>query len=648
METLVKQQEELIREQKNIILDQSLLLATIETRLCALENMPKIAWALQPSPVTAYMIEGIVNNTYEINGKYRIKIQGGSKMRIAANNRWKNKSLTPHENKWIQAWGDSSLLFDQPKVIWQKIEETEDEKPIEKICNPRITLEWGWTSTINDPHPVVPTAEVANLGMGEDWVRIAIPKNNTYKGADEMIKKESTPPARACWKILHYLPGRAGDKSNKLPRVLAYAPTECGKYPHEVWNWYTQAHLSGNWIKSPKIKIHPIGQVSKIMGKEIHSSTAKRLSEMMRDQQEMIDDQNEQLSNIRMIARYEYAHKSARKAAATEITELHQNHQEELDETRQQLKEALEEIDRRNKEIHRKKDKEIRGPGRRVKQEKKAPKPSPPKPPSPKAIPKIVRNNPKPTNNFRDELLKKQKSKPKPKLAAPRGPWNRLRQKQDQLTGERIKKDPNSRKDLPPPAYYRQGREQQQERPVKKKNKEEIDLWNTVVAHGETLSEKHMENRLENRIIEQQSQNTHRKTDISKFSVTTATPVKRGITIIISGAQGCNANLINGKYTRVSGKNYMYSRGKVENYEVCLYFGYDRKWWIGTLNNGLKRVGSGWAHTITAAPGNAKNRLLPQPQAIKPGDWEALVSQGEWKRQPKMVISETSIINTKK
>ena len=179
MEALVKEQAGLIREQKNIILDQSLLLATIETRLAAIESMPKIAWALQPTPIQVYNIDGVVNNTYDINGKYRIKIQGGSKMRIANNNRWKNKSLTPHENKWIQAWGDSSIYFDQPKAMWHKVETLEDNK--ETDCNPRITLEWGWTSTVNDPHAVVPTAEGASLGAGEDWVRIAVPKNNTYE-----------------------------------------------------------------------------------------------------------------------------------------------------------------------------------------------------------------------------------------------------------------------------------------------------------------------------------------------------------------------------------------------------------------------------------------------------------------------------------
>jgi hypothetical protein len=136
---------------------------------------------------------------YDINGKYRIKIQGGSKMRIRSNNRWKNKSLTPHENKWIQSWGDSSLLFDQPKAIWQKIEKyssSEDKKPIERVCNPLITLEWGWTSHGVDTVPVVPTAEVASLGTGEDWIRIALPKDNTYekKGGGEIIKKEFIPP----------------------------------------------------------------------------------------------------------------------------------------------------------------------------------------------------------------------------------------------------------------------------------------------------------------------------------------------------------------------------------------------------------------------------------------------------------------------
>ena len=93
MEALVKEQEALIREQKNTIMEQSLALTTIETRLSAVENMPKIAWALRPPPVKIYKIEGIVNNAYDLNGKFRIKIQGGSKMRIASNNRWKNKRL---------------------------------------------------------------------------------------------------------------------------------------------------------------------------------------------------------------------------------------------------------------------------------------------------------------------------------------------------------------------------------------------------------------------------------------------------------------------------------------------------------------------------------------------------------------------------
>ena len=57
MEALVKEQEALIREQKNTIMEQSLALTTIETRLSAVENMPKIAWALRPPPVKIYKIE---------------------------------------------------------------------------------------------------------------------------------------------------------------------------------------------------------------------------------------------------------------------------------------------------------------------------------------------------------------------------------------------------------------------------------------------------------------------------------------------------------------------------------------------------------------------------------------------------------------
>ena len=130
---------------------------------------------------------------------------------------------------------------------------------------------------------------------------MAIPKN-TYenKGSSQgESSKELTPLSRSCWKILIHLPGKLGENNGALPRVMAYAPAEPGKYPHEVWDWYTKVHLAGDWVKNKKIKITPVGQIPQRKKNEVHSSTAKRLSEMVKEQQEMIDEKNEQLASIR-------------------------------------------------------------------------------------------------------------------------------------------------------------------------------------------------------------------------------------------------------------------------------------------------------------------------------------------------------------
>ena len=653
MEALVKEQEALIREQKNTIMEQSLALTTIETRLSAVENMPKIAWALRPPPVKIYKIEGIVNNAYDLNGKFRIKIQGGSKMRIASNNRWKNKSLTPHENKWIQSWGDSSLIFAQPKSIWQKVEKTKDEKPIERVCNPRISLEWGWTSNFCDEHPVVPTADVASLGAGDDWVRVAIPKKNTYENkgsSQEESSKELIPLSRSCWKILIHLPGKLGENNGALPRVMAYAPAEPGKYPHEVWDWYTQVHLAGDWVKNKKIKITPVGPIFQQRKKnEIHSSTAKRLSEMVKEQQEMIDEKNEQLASIRLLARYEFAHKSAIKEKTNQITKLYKdqevknkNKEEELDEMRKKLQEALDEIDRKKKEIENvniqieevkkerdKAKKEIRGPGRRVKQDKKA------------ALPSFLHNMTLSSAELKAELAKTQKTKPKPKMGAPSGPAAALLKKQNDLVAGRlyrINRAPSMPR-LPPPQYY-----------SKKNRKEEIkgenvDFWNMAVPTPVTAAPVTLSNQqaiLENRIIsEARNAKSHRlkqdKEEEEEEEDNRAN--KSDESVIIVGAEGVNSDIINGRYTRLKGKNYIFSRGKVGNCEACLFLGFDKKWWVGRLEHGMKRVSSGWAHTINVVPGNKNARLLPQPQDVKRGDWEVLVGDNKWEIQSNVSIN---------
>ena len=650
MESLVKEQAALIREYKNQLMENSLALATLESRLSAVENMPKIAWALRPSPVKIYMIEGIVNNQHDLNGKYRIKIQGGSKMRIAQNNRWKNKSLTPHENKWVQSWGDSGLLFDQPKAIWQKVVSTKDEKPIEIVCNPRISLEWGWTSTVvDDPHPVVPTADVANLGAGEDWVRVALPKNSyENKGGmqEEGQNKELSPPAQSCWKILIHLPGKVGERNSALPRVMAYGLADPGKYPHEVWNWYSQVHLSGDWVKNPKIKITPVGQIPKPRGGgEIHSSTAKRLSEMVREQQEMIDEQNDQLSNIRMLARYEYAHKSAIKEKANQITELHKDHQtkyknkeEELEEMRKKLAEALEEIDKKKIEIENAKikienankerdkaKKEIRGPGRRVKQQKKP------------DLPSFLHNMTLSSADLQAELLKNRKPKTNQKMEAPSGPAAALLKKQNDLVSGRLDRSNRapSMARLPPPKYYSKKNQE-----IKGQN---VDLWNAMVpapvrAAPATLSDQTAI--LENRIIQEaRDAKSHRVKQTEEELKDNNIENKNEEYVLISGAEGVNSDIINGRYMRVQGKNYIFSRGKVGNCEACLFLAIDRKWWVGRLESGMKRVGSGWAHTINPAPGNKNSRLLPQPQNIKKGDWEVLIGDKQWEIQANVSVN---------
>ena len=67
---------------------------------------------------------------------------------------------------------------------------------------------------------------------------------------------------------------------------------------------------------------------------------------MVKEQQEMIDEKNEQLASIRLLARYEFAHKSAIKEKTNQITKLYKdqevknkNKEEELDEMRKKLQE---------------------------------------------------------------------------------------------------------------------------------------------------------------------------------------------------------------------------------------------------------------------------------------------------------------------